>query len=81
MAEGAVSYYLNHWVKSRVSKYTFGVPCSVRFREEEEEHTRREHTTFLSPSGLRYLPGAFETILQRVSPFREYTTPVGLTMD
>jgi hypothetical protein len=67
VAHGAVSYYLDHRVTTRVSKYTFGVRCGTPYDPDDPEHIERESTKYRSASGVWYIPNAFQTILPRVS--------------
>jgi hypothetical protein len=66
VAEGAVSFYLDHRVGSRMSRFTYGVNCHVPYNPNDEEHRLRSICSWLSPSGLRRLPGFFSAILPKV---------------
>jgi len=65
VSDGALSYYLDHFVKKRVAKITYGNFCHIRFNPADPEHKIREHTSFTSISGQRRIPEAFDTILAR----------------
>jgi len=71
VAHGAVSYYLDHRVTTRVSKYTFGVRCGKPFDPDDPEHVERESSKYRSASGIWYIPNAFETILPRKTQVSE----------
>jgi len=66
-AHGAVSYYFDHRVTSRVAKHTFGVPCHVPYQPGNKEHEKRKFCKYRSDAGTWYIPGAFDIILPRVS--------------
>ncbi|KAK7029533.1 hypothetical protein VNI00_014410 [Paramarasmius palmivorus] len=65
VADGAVSFYLDHCVSARVSRFTYGVECAVPYDQSNPEHRRRAHTTYVNPSGMRLVPGAFSPILPK----------------
>ncbi|KAG2015103.1 hypothetical protein CC2G_008399 [Coprinopsis cinerea AmutBmut pab1-1] len=66
VADGALSFYLDHRVVSRVSRFTYGVNCHVPYNPRDEEHQIRSITSWFSPSGNRRLPGFFSVILPKV---------------
>ncbi|TFK20828.1 hypothetical protein FA15DRAFT_707733 [Coprinopsis marcescibilis] len=75
VADGALSYYLDHRVGSRVSRFTYGVNCHVPYNPHDEEHQLRSITSWFSPSGNRRLPGFFSVILPKntqVSEMKEF---------
>ncbi|KAF8840354.1 hypothetical protein BDN67DRAFT_1011543 [Paxillus ammoniavirescens] len=65
VAEGAVSYHIDHLVSSRVAKSTYGTECSVPFNPFDEEHRARKGSVYRGPSGQLALPNAFGSILTR----------------
>ncbi|EEB96453.1 hypothetical protein MPER_04412, partial [Moniliophthora perniciosa FA553] len=65
VADGAVSFYLDHCVSARVSRFTYGVECSVVYNHSNPEHRRRSNTTYTNAAGVRMVPGAFSTILPK----------------
>jgi len=84
VAYGAVSYHVNHRVKTRVSRYTFGVPCSVPYRSSIPGHVQRQHTKFQAASGSWYIPSAFNVILKRntqVAETKEFRRPFSRSRD
>ncbi|KAG2073742.1 hypothetical protein BDR04DRAFT_1127075 [Suillus decipiens] len=42
VADGAVSYFIDHLVSSRVSRFTYGTECSVPFNPFDMEHRARQ---------------------------------------
>ncbi|KIL54233.1 hypothetical protein M378DRAFT_92937, partial [Amanita muscaria Koide BX008] len=67
VADGAVSYYLDHYVTDRVSKYSYGLRVSAIFDPTDPEHVRRGNTKYMQADGKYYIPGTFSTILKKVS--------------
>ncbi|KAH6897986.1 hypothetical protein BKA70DRAFT_1159601 [Coprinopsis sp. MPI-PUGE-AT-0042] len=71
VADGALSYYLDHRVVSRVSRFTYGVNCHVPYNPQDEEHQIRSIASWFSPSGNRRLPGFFSVILPKNTQVQE----------
>ena len=63
---GAVSFYIDHFVRGRISKFTYGVPCSVVYNPFDPEHVNREGETYVDLEGDKCVPGAFKTMLPKV---------------
>ena len=51
MAEGAVSYYLDKFIVSRIVRYTYGTPASIRYDPSDPEHRRRADKKYLGITG------------------------------
>ena len=66
VAVGAISFYLDHFVAGRISKFTYGVPCSTIYRSFNPEHTKRKHKAYFDATGDKLLPDCFNTMLSRV---------------
>jgi hypothetical protein len=66
VAVGAVSYYVDRFVTGRISKFTYGVPCSTLYDPSDPEHVRRERQSFVNSMGEKCIPGHFDTMLSRV---------------
>ena len=67
VADGAVSYFLDHFVEARMSKFTYGTKVSIRYDPGIHEHLARSSTIFTHLDGTKRLPGAFSEILQKVT--------------
>ncbi|GLB37868.1 putative ATP binding [Lyophyllum shimeji] len=66
VADGAVSFYLDHSVTTRVSKFPYGVPCSVKYDPGNAEHASRASLVRLNTvEGIRYLDNMFSTLLYK----------------
>ena len=77
VAIGAASYYVDRFVAERLSKFTYGVSCSTLYRPLNQEHVRREHTSYLDPAGDRRIPDHFQTMLLRVRHPCPFIDPPG----
>ena len=67
VSDGAISFYLDHLVNTRVSKLTYGSFIHVAYDASNPDHQYRSHRVFTSASGAKRLLGAFSIILPRVS--------------
>lgn len=67
VAEGSVSYYIEHYVTSRVAKATYMVRYGVQYDKHDPTHVRRKHEVQKSPSGRKRLFGRLGVVLRRVS--------------
>jgi len=65
VADGAVSFYLDHRVSVRVARWTYGTNCSVLYDPENPQHAARSNTVFSLPSGSRLVPKAFSKIIPK----------------
>jgi len=65
VADGAVAMYLDHFVRTRVSKVTYGSFASIPFDPSDPEHRQRAANSSVSISGSRCLDGRFDVILPR----------------
>ncbi|KAJ3710598.1 hypothetical protein DFJ43DRAFT_1009224 [Lentinula guzmanii] len=65
VADGALSYYLDHFVSARVARLTYGTDCARPYNPSNIEHMRRRHTMSTRPSGKQVIPNAFSTIISK----------------
>lgn len=83
VAEGAISYYINNYVSSRLSRFAIGVIGSVLYDPRDPAHVTRSSSTVCRQDGTAILQGAFLVILRKVcstsSPFLYYH--LNVTMD
>ena len=66
VASGAVSFFLDHFVSSRVMKMSYGTSSCVRYDPDDPEHYARRHRKHVQPSGQVALRHRFDTILKEV---------------
>lgn len=67
VAVGAISFHIDRFVRGRLSKFTYGVPCSVVYIPSDPEHVKRQNNTYIDLEGDRCVPDAFTTMLSKVS--------------
>ncbi|KIL60592.1 hypothetical protein M378DRAFT_83572 [Amanita muscaria Koide BX008] len=73
VADGAASYYLDHYVTARVSKYSYGLMINTIFDPTNPEHAHRRNTRFMDADGKYKIPGGFDTILKKGTTVNEET--------
>ena len=67
VSDGAISFYLDHFVRTRVSKLTYGDFCHIPYDPNDSSHTARVSKTFTSISGSRRISDYFDVILPLVT--------------
>ena len=66
MADGAISYYLDHFVVSRIVRYTYGTPASIKYDPSNPDHRRRSHKKRFGVTGERlevFSPALFKVTI------------------
>ncbi|KAG5644291.1 hypothetical protein DXG03_008709 [Asterophora parasitica] len=63
VADGAVSFYLDHVVAVRVSRFVYGVKCTVNYDPGRFDHLLRSAGVFIDVDGKPTLGGGFDVIL------------------
>ncbi|KAF8868964.1 hypothetical protein BD779DRAFT_1582049, partial [Infundibulicybe gibba] len=51
VADGAVSFYIDHFVSVRVSKRTYGCACNIQYDPGNAEHVQRVSKTYIDLAG------------------------------
>ncbi|KAG1746337.1 hypothetical protein EDB19DRAFT_1905800 [Suillus lakei] len=75
VADGAVLFYIDHLVSSRVARATYGIECFTPYDSQDPEHQVRQHKSFIDATGELCVPEYFESILLKdtqVSELREF---------
>jgi len=62
---GAISFYLDRFVKGRILRFTYGTPSVARYDPSNPEHTKREHKTYINLMGEKRVRDAFMTMLPK----------------
>ncbi|TFK64304.1 hypothetical protein BDN72DRAFT_861491 [Pluteus cervinus] len=75
VADGAVSYYIDHFVTTRVAKFDFGTSMSTDYCPSQNDHVLRLRGKYIGMDGAERLPGAFSTILPKVDEKQEFRQP------
>lgn len=71
VSDGGASFYLDHFVGSRISKYAVGLSIRRSYESSRVSHAKRaDLVIFDSATGTPELHGAFSQILPRVRRFR-----------
>lgn len=65
VSDGAISFYLDHFVRARVSKLTYGTFFDVTYRPDLPDHRDRASEVFVAASGDKLIRGAFDVILSK----------------
>ena len=66
VADGATSFYLDHSVSVRVSRFAYGMKCNTPYRREDLEHRSRSKHIVQALDGTQQLPDHFDIILPKV---------------
>lgn len=67
VAEGGVSFYLEHFVSARIIKVTYGTVINTSYDPSDPEHVARNWKKIVRPSGRVVVPEFFSSILTKVS--------------
>ncbi|KAF8552720.1 hypothetical protein OG21DRAFT_1498210 [Imleria badia] len=65
VADGALSFLVDHLVISRVARATYGTIFGDTVDEENPEHVSRKESWIMSDTGLLVVPTAFKSILRK----------------
>ncbi|KLO05433.1 hypothetical protein SCHPADRAFT_911041 [Schizopora paradoxa] len=65
VANGALAFYLNNNVLSRIAKLSVGTLIHWTFNQNDAEHLRRLDNKIITPSGHVVIKGGFRTVLKR----------------
>ncbi|PPR01390.1 hypothetical protein CVT24_006228 [Panaeolus cyanescens] len=63
VSDGAISFYIDHFVNTRVSKITYGSRGSIDYNPNNPEHVERESKSFVAVSGEKRINDVFYVIL------------------
>ena len=67
VSDGAISFYLDHFVRTRVSKFTYGTFCRLPYDSNDPDHKSRSDKVITSVSGNKWISESFSIILPKVS--------------
>ncbi|KAG6332939.1 hypothetical protein ID866_6155 [Astraeus odoratus] len=71
VADGAVSFYIDHLVIARVAKVTYGAPCKIDYQPHLAGHVTRRSTGYRDIDGNWVLPNSFGTRVSEEQQFRQ----------
>ena len=69
VSDGALSFYHDRFVRTRVSKFTYGTFCDIDFDPADPDHKRRLHNTWTDLAGDKCITDFFDIILPKVCLF------------
>jgi hypothetical protein len=69
VSDGALSFYHDRFVRTRISKFTYGTFCHLLFDPTDLDHQQRRHNTFTDLAGDWRILDAFSVILPKVVLF------------
>jgi hypothetical protein len=84
VSDGAVSFYLDHFVRTRVSKLTYGTFCSIMYDPSEPDHQPRSHNVYTDAAGEERIKDSFDIILPKntqVSETKEFRESYAMRSD
>ena len=67
ISDAAISFYLDHLVSTRVSKFTYGSFIHIAYASSNPDHQYRSRNAFTSVPRARRVRGSFSIILPKVS--------------
>ncbi|KAF8805121.1 hypothetical protein BYT27DRAFT_7105301 [Phlegmacium glaucopus] len=73
VSDGAISFYLDHLVRTRVSKVTYGNFCHTVYDATAKDHRARSHKVYTSVSGDKRISDFFSIILPKNTQVSETT--------
>ncbi|EPT00710.1 hypothetical protein FOMPIDRAFT_150495 [Fomitopsis schrenkii] len=79
VAEGALWFYLDHRVRARVARHTYGSQCCVNYDGSNPEHVQRSHLAYTYIDGALVVPSMFAILTRKgtsVTETTEFTYPL-----
>ncbi|TFK50906.1 hypothetical protein OE88DRAFT_1630799 [Heliocybe sulcata] len=77
VADGALVFYMDHVVCTRVARTMYGTKTSVAYDPNQWEHKMRSHSIFSWPSGRKALPHAYTLMVikgSKINTEEEYVS-------
>ncbi|KAF9523664.1 hypothetical protein CPB83DRAFT_862443 [Crepidotus variabilis] len=65
VSDGAISFHLDHYVRTRVSKVTYGCHIHVAYKSNDPEHVKRPQNKFTDADDTLRIKGYFQTVLKK----------------
>jgi hypothetical protein len=66
VADGAISFHIDHLVSGRISKFAHGINMITNYDPLNPEHAVRKDTAFRDITGSMVIGGLFDVILPKV---------------
>ena len=67
VSDGAILFYLDHFVRTRVAKVTYGVFHGIEYDASASDHRSRSHKVYIGTCGNERIHDFFSIILPKVS--------------
>lgn len=67
VSDGAISFYLDHFVRTRVSKLSYGTCCWAIYNNSDPEHVKRKANIAIDLAGRVMLDNCFGVLLLKVT--------------
>jgi len=67
VADGAVSYHIDHFVSARVAKFSYGTQSNIPFDSSDPEHRARSHLVYTDLLGHKRIRNHFCVVLPKVN--------------
>ncbi|KDQ52422.1 hypothetical protein JAAARDRAFT_483339 [Jaapia argillacea MUCL 33604] len=71
VADGALSFYLDHFVSARVARMAYGSPCNALYDSSDTEHVSRASQIYVDYAGYDRLRHGFSLILPKGTRVQE----------
>lgn len=81
VSDGAISFFLDHFVKTRVSRVTVGCFADPIYDPKDPEHVKREKSTHIAQDGEKRVRGHFYVILSKVNGIFSLLMAIVLVFD
>lgn len=78
VADGAISFHIDHLVNGRVSKFAYGTNFMEYYDSSNPEHAVRRNTAFRDITGSIMISGLFDVILPKVISLLSFRSHRGL---
>ncbi|TFK63665.1 hypothetical protein BDN72DRAFT_902219 [Pluteus cervinus] len=71
VADGATSFYIDHFVSTRIAKFHYGIRTKVRYNASQKDHVARRGESYIDVDGKTRISGGFDIILPKSSTVNE----------
>ena len=66
VADGSIMFYLEHYVTTRIAKYSYYTLVDLEYMPNDLGHELRKHNNFVNANGSMYIPRGISPLLQKV---------------
>ena len=72
VSDGAISFFVDHSVSARVSRFVYGIATQLEYNVDDAEHRKRSGKILVDASGVQKLDEHFSVILAKVGNAQIY---------